>query len=132
VVLRRLGHLLDTLLMTEPPVVLPKRVADGLVEIPGSMVYFPAHGFRRMVPVSCRTRRAGKGLDAAVRRRRIFHLWTHPTNLADVMEPMLWGLREILEQVARLRDRGRLAVMPMADVASLALAPKPAYRRQGC
>jgi hypothetical protein len=117
-VVRRLGHLVDTLLVTEPPVVLPKRHPDGLIEIPGSMVYFPAHGFRRMVPVSWRTRRAMKGLDAAVGRRRIFHLWTHPTNLADRVEPMLGGLREILKRVAWLRDRGLLRVMPMKDMAA--------------
>jgi peptidoglycan/xylan/chitin deacetylase (PgdA/CDA1 family) len=131
VVTRRLGHLLDTLLVTEPPVVLPRRLPDGLVEIPGSMVYFPAHGFRRIIPVSWRTRRAVKGLDAAVRCRRLFHLWTHPTNLADAMEPMLRGLRDILERVADLRNRGLLGVMTIADVASLALA-EPVYRRQKC
>jgi peptidoglycan/xylan/chitin deacetylase (PgdA/CDA1 family) len=117
--MRRLGHLLDTLLVIEPPVVLPKRHANGLIEIPGSMVYFPAHGLRRLLPISWRARRAMKGLEAAVHRRRVFHLWTHPTNLADSIEPMLRGLRAILERAARLRDQGRLRVMPMQDVASL-------------
>jgi hypothetical protein len=98
---------------------------DGLVELPGSMVFFPAHGLRRLIPVSWRTRRALKGLRAAVQRHRIFHLWTHPTNLADAMEPMLDGLQAILEQAARLRERGLLRVMPMNEVAALALAAEP-------
>ncbi len=115
-VVRRLGHLVDTLLMTEPPVVLPRRHGNGLIEIPGSMVYFPAHGLRRLIPISWRARRALKGLEAAARRRRIFHLWTHPTNLADSVAPMFSGLRAILERAARLRDQGRLRVMPMQDV----------------
>jgi hypothetical protein len=117
--MRRLGHLADILLATEPPVVLPKCPLDGPVEIPGSMIYFPAHGFRRMLPVAWRTRRAMKGLEAAVRRRRIFYLWTHPTNLADRIEPMLGGLRDILRRVAWLRNRGLVRVMPMSDVATL-------------
>jgi peptidoglycan/xylan/chitin deacetylase (PgdA/CDA1 family) len=124
-VLRRFGHLVDTLLATEPPVVVPRRHMDGLVELPGSMVFFPAHGLRRLIPVSWRTRRALKGLRAAVQRHRIFHLWTHPTNLADAMEPMLDGLQAILEQAARLRERGLLRVMPMNEVAALALAAEP-------
>lgn len=131
-IVRRLGHLVDILLMTEPPVVLPHRLPGGLVEIPGSMVYLPAHGFRRRIPISWRVRRAVKGLDAAVRRRRIFHLWTHPTNLAETMEPMLQGLRDVLERVAQLRDGGLLLVMPMADVASLARVAEPGHRVPEC
>lgn len=131
-VTRRLGHLVDTLLMTEPPVVLPKHRVDGLVEVPGSMVYFPAHGFRRVIPMFWRTRRAVKGLQAAVHRRRIFHLWTHPTNLAEAVEPMLGGLREILRQAARLRERGLLRVMPMRDAAALAIAAEPVQKGRQC
>jgi hypothetical protein len=115
---RRFGHLLDILLVTAPPVVLPVRHPDGLIEIPGSMVYFPTHGFRRVIPMAWRTRRAMKGLQAAVDRRRVFHLWTHPTNLADAVEPMLASLRAILERAARLRDRGLLRISPMREFAA--------------
>jgi len=88
------------------------------VNIPGSMVYFPAHGLRRVIPATRRVRRALRGLDAAVRRRQVFHLWTHPTNLADETEAMFGGLREILERVAGLRAQGVLTVMSMATLAA--------------
>jgi len=88
------------------------------VEIPGSMVYFPAHGLRRFVPMSWRVQRALKGLDAAVDRQRIFHLWTHPTNLVDEMDAMFEGLRQILQHAARLRREGVLAMMTMGELAA--------------
>ena len=119
-IIQRVAHLLNVVTMAQPPVSLPMRTTDGLVDVPGSMVYFPAHGLRRIIPVSWRVRRALKGLDAAVRERRVFHLWMHPTNLVDEMEAMFKGLRQILGHVSRLRDRGLLDAMPMGALAALA------------
>ena len=113
---RRLGHLADVLLAREPPVVLPRRRPDGLIEVPGSMIYFPMHGLRRFLPVSLRVRRAQKGLRAAVRQGRVFHLWTHPTNLADRTESMFGGLRRILEDVADLRSRDLMEVRTLGEL----------------
>jgi len=111
---RRAAHVVDVLAATEPPVVAPERTPDGLWNIPGSMIFLPMHGVRRHIPVSMRVRRARKGLAAAVRRGRIFHLWLHPTNLVDSMEPLFAGLREVLAEAAGLRDRGMLSITPMS------------------
>jgi hypothetical protein len=112
----RIGHLADVIAARTPPVVDPRPV-DGLVDVPASMLYFPAHGGRRFVPVGRRVRRALRGVDRAARDRRVFHLWFHPTNLAYETGPMLDGLRTVLAHVARRRDRGELEVSPMARVA---------------
>jgi peptidoglycan/xylan/chitin deacetylase (PgdA/CDA1 family) len=116
---RRLGHLLDVLLARTPPVVLPVKRDHGLVAVPGSMVYFPAHGLRRLVPMALRVRRARKGLRAAVRAGRVFHLWTHPTNLAVHTESMFGGLRTILEEMAELRARGLLEVRTLGELGAV-------------
>ena len=113
--LRRLGHLVDVLAARRPPVVVPQEVLPGLWNLPGSMIYFPFHGFRRYVPMSLRVRRAMKGLDRAVRTGKVFHLWFHPTNLAYGTEPLFAGLREILARVAQLRTEGRLCTLSMSD-----------------
>ena len=113
---RRLGHLADVLLARTPPAVLPERRGDGLVAVPGSMVYFPMHGPRRLVPMALRVRRALKGLRAAVREGRVFHLWTHPTNLAEHKEAMFGGLRTILEEMAKLRARGLMEVQTLGEL----------------
>jgi hypothetical protein len=117
-VLRRVGHLWDVVTIREPPAVLPRYTQEGLLDIPGSMVYLPMHGVRRLIPVSWRVRRALKGLEAAVSKRRIFHLWAHPTSLADEPERMFEGLRQILERVKSLRDRAALRVATMGELAA--------------
>jgi peptidoglycan/xylan/chitin deacetylase (PgdA/CDA1 family) len=113
---QRLGRLADVLRMATPPVVLPQRDEFGLWNIPGSAMYFPMHGRRRHLPVSWRVRRAVKGLEAAAARRRIFHLWFHPTNLADETESMFAGLRSIFEHARRLRESGKLDFLPMGKI----------------
>jgi hypothetical protein len=116
--LGRLGHLADVLAAIRPPVVSPRFVSEGLWNIPGSMIYFPMHGARRYIPMSVRVRRARKGLRAAARQRKVFHLWFHPTNLADEPEQMFAGLREILRLAADLRRQGDLDIEPMDAVAT--------------
>jgi peptidoglycan/xylan/chitin deacetylase (PgdA/CDA1 family) len=114
--IRRLASLSGVLLATEPPLVLPEWQAAGIWNIPGSMIYFPKHGFRRYIPVALRVKRAIKGLEAAVREKKIFHLWFHPTNLADDMEAMFTGVRAILHHADELRAQGKLTILPMGDV----------------
>ena len=113
---KRLGHLADVALARCPPVVLPTEALPGLWNLPGSMIYFPMHGIRRHIPLSVRVSRALKGLDAAVRERRVFHLWFHPTNLAFEIDTMFAGLRRIFERATALQSEGRLSIKPMGDV----------------
>ena len=115
-IVQRLGHLWDIVRMAQPPVVVPERTAVGIWNIPGSMIYFPMHGLRRYIPASVRVRRAIKGLEAAAREKKIFHLWFHPTNLAFQVEEMFNGLRAILEQAASMRAGDRLEIRPMGSL----------------
>ena len=119
-IVRRLAHLADVALAASPPVVTPEVTHNGLVNIPGSMIYFPRHGFRRYIPMSVRIRRAVKGLKAAVAQKRIFHLWFHPTNLAgdrETMDAMFGGLHEILESAQALRRQGGIEFLTMGQIA---------------
>ncbi len=114
----KLGHVFDIVAAARPPVVLPVVHGEGLWEVPGSMLYTPSHGVRRLIPKWLRVSRANKGLRAAAREKRIFHLWFHPTDLASRPEAMLSGLREILETAAELRARDALAILPMGGIAA--------------
>jgi hypothetical protein len=115
---KRLGHLADVAGARRPPVVVPDESAEGIWNIPGSMLYFPMHGARRYLPLAVRVRRAVKGLERAAAERRIFHFWCHPTNLVDESEQMFAGLRSIFEHVDRLRSSSRIAVATMGEIAS--------------
>jgi peptidoglycan/xylan/chitin deacetylase (PgdA/CDA1 family) len=114
--LRRVARSVGVLAAAEPPVVLPEETESGLWNIPGSMIYFPMHGLRKYMPVSLRVKRAIKGLNAAARQRKIFHLWFHPTNLADETNEMFAGLRSILEHASLLRSRDQLSILPMRSL----------------
>jgi len=114
----RLARLWDVLLATTPPVFLPRLTGDGLWDLPGSMIYQPMHGLRRHIPLSLRVRRARKGLEAAAHQRRLFHLWFHPTNLADESDAMFDGLDQILREVAALCAAGRLENLTMGEFTS--------------
>jgi peptidoglycan/xylan/chitin deacetylase (PgdA/CDA1 family) len=113
---RRLGHLLDVIAARRPPVVLPVEARPGLWNVPASMINYPMHGRRRHIPLSVRVSRARKGLDAASAEAGVFHLWFHPTNLADETERMFSGLRQIFDYAAALRADRRLAILPIRDV----------------
>lgn len=114
-VVRRFGHLLEILSARTPACVMP-RCNAGMWSIPGSMLYTPAFGMRRYVPVWLRVLRANRGLNAALRQKRVFHLWFHPTDLTCRTEAMLDGLRRIFERATSLRDAGQLDILPMRDL----------------
>ena len=118
-VVKRLAHLFDVVTAATPPTVLPEHEENGLINIPGSMIFFPMHGLRRHIPMSLRVKRARKGLDVAAGEKRIFHLWFHPTNMAFEIDQMFDGLRAILKYAAELRDRGLLETLSMSEIAEL-------------
>ena len=121
---KRLGHLADVLTARRPPVVSPVAVDGRPWNIPGSMLYFPMHGRRRYIPLSVRVRRAEKGLTRAARERKIFHLWFHPTNLADESERMFAGLRRVFERAGALRDSGAIVFRSMGSIAADSPVPQ--------
>jgi peptidoglycan/xylan/chitin deacetylase (PgdA/CDA1 family) len=121
--MKRIGHLWEVLTAAQPPVILPEQIRPDLWNIPGSMIYFPMHGLRRYIPLSLRVKRAIKGLEAAARQRRVFHLWFHPTNLAQQTEAMFAGLRTILEYARSLRAQEVLANLPMGSIVPVRVSP---------
>lgn len=118
--LGRLAHLADVAVGRAAPTVLPETTPEGPVNLPGSMIYLPAHGIRSLIPVGRRVRRAVGGLEDAAERRRVFHLWFHPTNLADHYTAMMRGLRDVFQHVRQMRSAGRLEVRTMGSFANAA------------
>jgi peptidoglycan/xylan/chitin deacetylase (PgdA/CDA1 family) len=115
----RAGHLADMFFATTPTPVLPVWHEEGIWEIPGSMLFTPSHGMRRIVPARARVHRAHKGLRRAVETKKIFHLWFHPTDVVVRKDAMLEGLRQILEMASELRDAGSLSILNMSEITGL-------------
>jgi hypothetical protein len=116
--IRRGLRLFDVLRAATPPTVMPELTREGLWNIPGSAMFFPMHGFRRRIPMSLRVKRAVKGLNAAAKRKEIFHLWFHPTNMVDELEKMFEGLEDILTHAADLQKKGDLEFLTMEQVSN--------------
>jgi hypothetical protein len=123
--LARMARLVDVLLAREPPVLVPRRTNEGVWDVPGSMIYQPMHGMRRHIPLGLRVARASKGLRAAIEQKRMFHLWFHPTNLADESEAMFEGLDAILGEAARLREGSLLENLTMGGLVARVETARP-------
>ena len=114
--LRRLGHGLDQLAARTPPTGLPRRVA-GVWEIPSSMLFLSREGWRALIPMRARALRALAGIEQAVERAEVFHLWMHLEDLVPGTDAMLETLDGVLGEVGRRARGGDLEVLTMRGLA---------------
>jgi peptidoglycan/xylan/chitin deacetylase (PgdA/CDA1 family) len=113
----RAAHLSSHLIGASPPVSRPSETLPGLWNIPGSTLFVHRTGLRRAITRTARIRRAEAGLRRAQDRRGVFHLWTHPFNLASDRPFLVGVLDEILRRAVRARDRAAIVIEPMGRVA---------------
>jgi hypothetical protein len=113
--LNKLAHVVDEYLLIAPPTGTPVRRGEVL-EIPGGYFYPHKRGWAKLLPVSFRVRKAVKGLRKASDKRQIFHLWTHPFNLASDPKELLHGLETIFKEVAQMREKGQIEVRTMKQI----------------
>lgn len=115
--LQRPVRLATQIVGARPLVGKPAETLPGLWDIPASMLLLTRTGLRKLSTHPARLRRVRAGIAAARRTGSVFHLWTHPWNMADEPEFHLDLLRDILEDVARHRDAGHLRVETMGEMA---------------
>jgi peptidoglycan/xylan/chitin deacetylase (PgdA/CDA1 family) len=113
----RAVRLADHLVALPPPVSTPHERLPGLWNIPASALLIPRTGLRRVVPVASQVRKAKAGLRRAKEVGGVFHLWTHPFNLASDRKTMIGMLEAILREAVDARSRGELVIEPMASIA---------------
>lgn len=117
----QIGHMADRLLAWPPPVYPVPLLSEGLTNVPGSMLLLTPLGFRRHIPPSCRRMQAERGIRAAVQRRGIFHLWTHPIDLGHNQGALLPVLQRILRRMAEDVAEGKACFRTMSSVAECGL-----------
>jgi Polysaccharide deacetylase len=113
----RAAHLVDQVAGLPPPVSTPYEKLPGLWDIPGSALLIHRTGIRRAIPMSSRLRKTRTGLRQAAASGGVFHLWTHPFNLASDRAFMLTTLELILRDAVAARDRGDIAIESMGAIA---------------
>ena len=111
-------RLATQVLGTRPLVGRPSEKLPGLWDIPASMLLLTRAGLRKLSTRRARVRKVREGIAAARRSGSVFHLWTHPWNLADDPEFHMDVLRAIISDVARQRDAGYLRVETMGAMAT--------------
>lgn len=128
---KRLCHITDRALAFTPPTynLSHLKVNDRLVDLPSSQFLMNYDGVRRLIPDSARVRQARLGIERAVRRGELFHLWFHPFNLG-VNPRMFKVLEQILKLVAQHREAGEMQVMTMGQAARWILDSKPEIQPQ--
>jgi hypothetical protein len=106
----------EELVRRTPPVAWPQETLRGLWNIPASMYLYPISPARtRLIGLRSRVDRFCRGVEAAAKHRAIFHFCLHPENLTE--SPHGFSLIEdILDKLARARDRGDVEVMTMRDI----------------
>ena len=114
----RSARYLDHLVALPPPVSLPTETRPGLWNVPGSMLLLHRTGARRWVSLESRVRKARRGLEAARLEGAVFHLWTHPFNLASDPVGLIRVIDRILREAVAMRDRGELTIETMSTIAA--------------
>lgn len=124
---KRVARLADHLLPVPAPVV---RATDhnGIVNVPASYSYLHRTGWARYVPISVRVRKSILTMRKAASSNGIFHLWTHPFNIASDPENLLSGLERVFREYKRLHDSGLIQSRTMTQIAEQVKRPDVAER----
>lgn len=117
-IVRKISHVIDQYLVPGSPAVSAK-TDGGILNIPGSLYYPHKRSWARALPVARRVQKARLGLESAAKHGRVFHLWTHPFNLASDPDGLLNGLDKILQTMRAMIDHGELANATMSEYAEL-------------
>ncbi len=115
--LKKLAHVIDDYFAL-PVKSVTLSVQAGLVEIPGSYFYVHGRGWAKYLPASFRVRKSLTGIHKAIKEKQVFHLWTHPFNLASDPDALLGGLEKIFMEVDRMRQNGLVENLTMAETAN--------------
>ncbi len=111
------AHLVDQVVALPPPVSHPREKLPGLWNIAGSGLLMHRTGLRRLVPMVSRIEKAKAGLRRAQQTGGVYHLWTHPFNLASDSRFMIATLDAILREAVAARDRGGIVIESMGAIA---------------
>jgi peptidoglycan/xylan/chitin deacetylase (PgdA/CDA1 family) len=114
---RRAANLLQFIAPLPAPVVLPSVDELGLVNVPDSMLLIGRGGLRRLISTRSLILKGTSALDAAAARKRVFHLWFHPSNFVSNTDKQFYVLQRLLEHATRLIRQGHIELLTMGEIA---------------
>ncbi len=117
--LYRILSLMDKLLSIPPTVVLPIVHANGIVELPCSMLLIGRNGLRRFIHPKALKMKAKFGLNSAASKNALFHLRFHPSNFYYQTESQFEVFENILAYACQLRDKNAINICTMGAFKNL-------------
>lgn len=87
-----------------------------LMEIPSSMYFVSSRGLKRLIPHGLRLWKCKLGINKAISKKEIFHVWFHPVDFADNTEKLMKEFEEILKYAYRKRLENKLDIKSMKDI----------------
>jgi peptidoglycan/xylan/chitin deacetylase (PgdA/CDA1 family) len=115
----RFARLADSFLPIPAPITRPE-FHDGIWDLKASYFYRHRNGWAKLIPVSVQVMKATASLRKAAREGAVFHMWTHPFNVASDPDRLLNGLERIFQEVKNLTDSGLLVSRTMTELAETA------------
>lgn len=114
----KFSKLLALISPLSPPVHSPTK-NEGLINIPASMYLPSSRGLRRFIPNHLIVSAAKRGIDRAIKEKKIFHLWTHPEDLASENHQRMRVLEKILSYASVHRKQSQLQIFTMKTLTHL-------------
>jgi len=95
----------------------PQETLPGLWNIPGSMIYRSWYGFMSLLPLSWRVGKAKRGLEQAIKEKKVFQLWFHLWHFGPGAERLRKGLEKIIKYALCQANKRNLEIMTLQDIA---------------
>ncbi len=110
-------HITDQFFGLAPPVYKMSELKSdhGILNIPASQFLIPYDGFRKYISSASRIKKAIKGIDLAIKKDAVFHLWHHTFNLGS-SENFFYILTQIFKYVDKKRKQGKIENCTMKEI----------------
>lgn len=92
------------------------RLKNKLIEIPSSMYFVSARNIRKHIPFGLRFYKSKLGINRAISKKEIFHLWFHPIDFVDNSNSLFMELENILKYANQKRVKGLLTIKTMKQI----------------
>lgn len=105
----------ELLIPRVPPTANPK-LLKGLIELPSSMYFVSARGYKKYIPSWLRPLKSKLGINRAIKNNEIFHIWFHPVDFVDDTNNLLSQFEDILKYARQKSDEGKLEIKNMSQI----------------
>jgi len=89
---------------------------NTLTSTNGTFYFVSGRGFRKFISKNIRYSRAVNGINLAIKRKKVFHMWTHPIDFADDTEKLLNDFEKTIKYVKEKKDNNELEVLTMRQL----------------